>query len=82
MIAMGAVHLTLIVLYYIITYLCHGVIRNKRELYFTNLTEKIRGLCKIQTAQEFELEATIRDKIPEVTYCYNEYQETLVGYSH
>ena len=82
MITMAAVHLTHIVLYHIITYLCHGVIRNKMELYFTKLTGKIRGLYKIQPAQGFELEATTRDKIPEVTYCYNEYQEPLVGYSH
>ena len=82
MITMAAVHLTLIIFYHIITYLCHDVIKNKMELYFTNLTGKIRGLCKGQPSQEFELEVTTRDKIPEVTYYYNEYQEPLVGYSH
>jgi len=48
------------------------------ELISATLTIKVRGH---QPSQIFELNPTTRDKIPEVTYCYSEYQEPLVGYS-
>jgi len=43
---------------------------------------KIIHSCNKPQAQVFELEPTTRGKNPEVTYCHNEYQEPLVGYSH
>ena len=82
MIAMAAVHLALIVFYHIITYLCGDVIKSKIKLKFNRLAGKIRSLCNYPPVQEYKLEGTTCDKIPEVTYCYNEYQEPLVGYSH
>jgi len=57
---------------------CSGVIRNKIQLSINTLTGYITKLLnKLQ--HQLQLQDTICDSIPEVTYKYNEYREPLVG---
>ena len=79
---MAAVHLTLIIFYHIITYLCSDKLKNKIELNFIKLVKKMHGFRNSPPSQQFELKATTCREIPDVTYRYNEYQEPLVGYSN
>ena len=74
-IAMVAVHFTLIVVYHIITYMCGGVIRDKIQQGVNTVMGWI--LTKSPTDQRFELA-----NIPEVTFNYREYQEPLVAQDH
>ena len=74
-IAMVAVHFTLIVVYHIITYMYGGVIRDKIQQGVNTVKGWI--LTKSPTDQRFELA-----NIPEVTFNYREYQEPLVAQDH
>ena len=69
-IAMAAVHFTLIVVYHIITYMCGGVIRNKIQQGVNTVMGWIR---KRSTVQRFQL-----TNIPEVAFNYREYREPLL----
>ena len=70
-IAMAAVHFTLIVVYHIITYMYGGVIRNKIQQGVNTVMGRI---SKRSTVQSFQL-----NNVPEVTYNYREYREPLVA---
>ena len=76
---MAAVQFIFIIMYHIITYMFSGVISNKIQL-TTNafIGWIIRSSNKLQH-QQFQLQDSIRDNIPEVTYSYCEYREPLVG---
>ena len=79
--ALAAVHFISIVLHHIIIYTCSGVTRNKLGHSFNKLTQWIKCSCNRPSIQEFEF-GNIVNSIPEVTHRYNEFQESLVGYSH
>ena len=82
MIAMAAVHFMFIVLYHIITYMHGGVIRQMMMLNINKVTRCLNSLLRTQQVQQFELENLTRDRIPEVTHHYDQFQEPLVGQSY
>ena len=82
LITIAAAHFVFIVLYHIITYMHGGVIRKKMEMIIYMLVKQIRSLCNKSQVEQYDLEVTARNKIPEVTYHYYEYQEPLVGQSY
>ncbi|XP_065903366.1 uncharacterized protein [Dysidea avara] len=82
MITMAAVHFMFIVLYHIITYMHGGVIRQMMMLNINKVTRCLNSLLRIQQVQQFELENLTRDRIPEVTHHYDQFQEPLVGQSY
>ena len=83
MITMAAVHFMFIVLYHIITYMHGGgVIRQMMILIINKLTRCPNSLSGTQQVQQFELENLTRDRIPEVTHHYDQFQEPLVGQSY
>jgi len=73
-IAMAALHFTLIVMYHIITYMFGGVIRSKIEQGVNTVVGWLNN--RTQTGQ-FELA-----NVPEVTFNYCEYREPLVAYDY
>ena len=74
MIAMSAVHFVFIFTYHFITYTHGGVFKDRLVSIIT------RWITKSQSRdQNFILEDTTRNKIPEVTHHYNEYREPLMG---
>ena len=79
MITMAAVHFMFIVLYYIITYIHGGIVRKKMEMVIYLLAKQIKSLHNKSQVEQYHLEVTTRNKIPEVAYRYYEYQEPLVG---
>ena len=82
MIAIAAVHLIFIVFYHITTYVHHGIIKEKMDIGISTIGKQIRCLCKKSAVvNQFELEETTRNGIPEVTYNYQDYQEPLLGQS-
>ena len=74
-VAMAAVHFTLIVVYHFITYMCGGVIMNKMQ----QGVKTVLGwmVTKSPTYQRFELA-----NVPEVSFNYREYREPLVAQDH
>ena len=70
-IAMAAVHFTLIVVYHIITYMCGGVIRKKIQ---QGVNTVMGWINNRSTVQSFQLA-----NIPEVAFNYREYREPLVA---
>ena len=82
MVATAAVHFMFIVLYHIITYMHGGVIRQKIILNIKKLTRCLNSLSGTQQVQQFGLENLTRDKIPEITHHYDQFQEPLMGQSY
>ena len=78
-ITLAAVHFSFIIVYHMITYVYGGVIRNKIQLSINTLTGWITRLKNKTHIQQFQLQDTIRDSIPEVAFNYHEYREPLVG---
>jgi len=76
---MAIVHFSFIIIYHMITYVCGGMIRDKIQLHINILTGNITKSLNKSQHQQFQLQDSVRDKIPEVTYKYNEYREPLVG---
>ena len=79
MIAVAAIHFGFIITYHIIVYVCGGVLRNKIWLSVNTFREWITRLHKKSQPQQFQLQESIRDNIPEVAFNYHEYREPLVG---
>ena len=78
-ITMAAVHFTCIITYHIVTYMCGGVIRRKIQLMITALTRWVTRLHHKSQHQQFQLQDTVRDNIPEVAFNFHEFREPLVG---
>ena len=80
MITMAIIHFTFIITYHIITYVRGGIIQNTIQL-SVNLFKKwiTCRLYKRSQPQQFQLQDSIRDNIPEVAFNYREYREPLVG---
>jgi len=76
---MAIVHFSFIIIYHMITYVCGGMIRDKIQLHINTLTGYITKSLNKSQHQQFQLQDSICDKIPEVTYKYNEYREPLLG---
>ena len=81
LIAIAAIHLLLIVLYHVITYVHGGVIRKNLILGISRLTRYLNGLYGREQVQQFEQDNLTRERIPEVTHHYDEFREPLVGQS-
>jgi len=79
LITMVVVHFCFIIIYHMITYVCGGIIRDKIQLSINAFTGYITKSLNKSQHQQFQLQDTIRDNIPEVTYKYNEYREPLLG---
>ena len=79
LIVMAAVHFILIIMYHIMTYMFSGVISNKIQLTSNAFIGWITKSCNKSHHQQFQLQDSIRDNIPEVTCSYCEYREPLVG---
>ena len=79
MIAMTAVHFTLIIIYHMITYVYGGVIRNKIQLSINTLSSWVTRYHYKSRHQTFKLQNNVRDNIPEVAFNYREYREPLIG---
>ena len=78
-ITLAAVQFSFITVYHIITYVYGGVIRNRIELSINTLTGWITISKNKAQTQQFQLQDSIRDNIPEVAFNYREYREPLVG---
>ena len=78
-ITVGAVHFCYIFIYYMDTYMCGGVIRNKIQSSINTFTGWISRLLKKSQPQQFQLQGCIFDNIPEVAFNYHEYREPLVA---
>ena len=78
-ITLAAFHFSFIVMYHMITYVYGGVIRNRIQLSINRLTRWITRLKNRTHTQQFQLQDSIRDNIPEVAFNYHEYREPLVG---
>ena len=76
MIALSAVHFVFIFTYHIITYACGGVFKDRLVSMITRWITKSQSRLQ---HQNFILEETTKNKIPEVTHQYNEYREPLMG---
>ena len=82
MIAIAAVHFTLIIIYHIITYMHGGVIKHKLQ---SSIKIFKRWLTRLHTKsqhQQFHLQDNVRDNIPEVAFNYHEYCEPLIEYKN
>ena len=79
MIIMAALQFILIISYHGITYVSDGLIRKRIQLSANKLTEWITRLHSKSQPQQFQLQGSIRDNIPEVAFNYHEYREPLVG---
>ena len=77
-ITVAAVHFTFIIIYHIITYMCGGVIRSKMQLMIKAFTTWINRLHHKSQHQQFHLQDSIRNNIPEVAFNYHDYREPLV----
>ena len=77
LVAMAALHFSIIIMYHISTYTCDGVIRRKLNKSVATL---IRWMKQSSVKhQKFQLEDNTRNRIPEVAFNYCELQEPLVG---
>ena len=79
MVAIAAVHFTLIIIYHMITYMHGGVIRNKIQLSISNFTTWVTRLHHKSQPQKFKLQDNIRDNIPEVAFNFRDHREPLIG---
>ena len=79
MIIMAALQFISIISYHGITYVSDGLIRKRIQLSVNKLTEWITSLHSKSQPQQFQLQGSIRDNIPEVAFNYHEYREPLVG---
>ena len=78
MVAITAVQFIIIVAYHTITYLHAGVISYNLQLSINALTRWINRLHK-RSHQQFQLQDSTRNNIPEVAFNYREFCEPLVG---
>jgi len=78
MVFMAIFHFSCIIIYQIITCLCSNSSKHKMWMSVRSLTAWIITLYNKSQTQSFELQQTIRNKIPEVTFHYSEYQEPLM----
>ena len=76
------VHFSFIVIYHIIAYAQGGVIKSKIQLNINILTRWFTRLYDKPQPQQFRLQDSIRDNIPEVTFNYHEYREPLMGHDN
>ena len=77
-IIIAAIHFCFIIIYHMITYVCGGMIRNKIQSSINTFTGWITRLYRKQH-QQFQLDCTTRESIPEVAFNYHEYREPLVA---
>ena len=78
MVFIAAVHFSFIIIYQIITCLCSDSTKHEMWMSVSRLTRWITTLYSKSRTQPFELQDNIRNKIPEVTFNYSEYQEPLL----
>ena len=78
MVFMAIFHFSCIIVYQIITCLCSNSSKHKMWMSVRSLTAWIATLYNKSHTKPFELQQTIRNKIPEVTFHYSEYQEPLM----
>ena len=78
-ITLAAVHFSFIIVYHMITYVYGGVIRNKIQLSVSTFTAWSTKLRRKSHTQQFQLQDSTRNNIPEVAFNYHEYREPLVG---
>ena len=79
MIAMAAIHFSLIIVYNIITYVCSAVIKKKMKSSIDAIIKRINILQRnSQIANQFELQDSIRCNIPEAVN-YHEFREPLLN---
>jgi len=78
MVFMAALHFSFIIIYQIITCLCSDSTKHEMWMSVSRLTRWITILHSKSKTQRFKLYANIRNKIPEVTFDYSEYQEPLL----
>ena len=79
MITIGAVHFSFITVYHMITFVYGGVIRDKIQWSVNTFTAWSTRLCRKSHTEQFQLQDSTRDNIPEVAFNYREYREPLVG---
>ena len=59
--------------------MCGGVIRSKIQLMIRALTRWVTRLHYKSQHQQFQLQDSVRDNIPEVAFKFHEFHEPLVG---
>ena len=79
LIAVAAIHFSVIVIYHIITYVYGGVILTTITSYVVRLSKWFSTFVNKQQIQHFELQENVVKNIPEVTFNYREYREPLLG---
>ena len=82
MMAIAAVHFTLIIIYHIITYMHGGVIKHKLQSSINIFTRWLTRLHIKSPHQQFHLQHYVHDNIPEVAFNYREYREPLIEYEN
>ena len=75
---MATLHFSFIIIYQIITCLCSDSTEHNMWMSVSKLTRWITTLHNKSQTQPFELQDSVRNKIPEVTFNYSEYQEPLL----
>ena len=78
MVVMATLHFSFIIIYQIITCLCSDSTKHKMWMSVSRQTRWITILYSKSQTKQFELQDNIRNKIPEVTFNYSEYQEPLL----
>jgi len=78
MVIMAAIHFSFIIIYQIITCLCSNSTKRKMWMSVSRLTRWITTLHNKSQMQLFELQDNMRNKIPDVTFNYSKYRETLL----
>ena len=77
---LAAVQFCFIIIYHIIIYACGmQILSNKLTAGTNTFTKWITRLCNTPQRQEFQLQDSTRDNIPEVAFNYCEYREPLIG---
>ena len=78
MVFMSALHFSIIIIYQTITCLCSDSTKHEMWMSVSKLTRWVTTLHSKSQFQSFKLQDNIRNKIPEVTFNYSEYQEPLL----
>ena len=78
-IAMAAVHFSLIIMYHIIIYVCEGVMRKKLSSGVNVCRERILKVLKKLLKQESKTDNNSDVNAPDKTYNYEEYREPVIG---
>ena len=78
MVFIAALHFSFIIIYQIITCLCSDSTKHKMWMSVSKLTRWITTIHNKSQTQKFELQDNIRNKIPEATFNYSQFQEPLL----